>query len=200
MCTGPRRRFWTGVDAGPPRGPRYPPPVATTRPRRAPASVTGGRRRTRRRARPRRRARGRPDLAERQQRSNGASGETQTPEGRHRRRHAAKPAAPRASPPGDDAPAARPDGPDRDPPPGGRRGRPPPADRRRDGLPPRRRRPASSASRPTPASPTTAAASGSARCEVDIGVGMFGQAVARDEVVVTGDYPADPSFVHFPDA
>ncbi|HET9345002.1 MAG TPA: GAF domain-containing protein [Candidatus Limnocylindrales bacterium] len=35
---------------------------------------------------------------------------------------------------------------------------------------------------------------------VDIGVGMFGQAVARGEIVVTGDYPADPSFVHFPDA
>jgi hypothetical protein len=29
---------------------------------------------------------------------------------------------------------------------------------------------------------------------------MFGQAVARDEIVVTGDYPADPSFVHFPGA
>ena len=36
--------------------------------------------------------------------------------------------------------------------------------------------------------------------KVDIGVGMFGQAVARDEVVVTADYPADPSFVHFPGA
>ena len=32
---------------------------------------------------------------------------------------------------------------------------------------------------------------------VDIGVGMFGRAVARDEVVMTGDYAADPSFVHF---
>ena len=36
--------------------------------------------------------------------------------------------------------------------------------------------------------------------QVDIGVGMFGRAVAQGEVVVTGDYPADPSFVHFPDA
>jgi PAS domain S-box-containing protein len=35
---------------------------------------------------------------------------------------------------------------------------------------------------------------------VDLGVGMFGQAVARGEVVITGDYPEDPSFVHFPDA
>ncbi|HEX5014501.1 MAG TPA: GAF domain-containing protein [Candidatus Limnocylindrales bacterium] len=35
---------------------------------------------------------------------------------------------------------------------------------------------------------------------VDIGVGMFGTAVAEGEVQVTGDYPADPSFVHFPDA
>jgi PAS domain S-box-containing protein len=32
---------------------------------------------------------------------------------------------------------------------------------------------------------------------VDIGVGMFGRAVANDEVVMTGDYAADPSFVHF---
>ena len=33
-----------------------------------------------------------------------------------------------------------------------------------------------------------------------LGVGMFGTAVAEGEVQVTGDYPADPSFVHFPDA
>ncbi|HET9520421.1 MAG TPA: GAF domain-containing protein, partial [Candidatus Limnocylindrales bacterium] len=36
--------------------------------------------------------------------------------------------------------------------------------------------------------------------KVDIGVGMFGRAVADGQVVVTGDYQADPSFVHFPDA
>jgi PAS domain S-box-containing protein len=36
--------------------------------------------------------------------------------------------------------------------------------------------------------------------KVDIGIGMFGRAVADGVVVATGDYPADPSFVHFPDA
>jgi PAS domain S-box-containing protein len=36
--------------------------------------------------------------------------------------------------------------------------------------------------------------------KVDPGVGMFGRAVAEREVVVTGDYQNDPSFIHFPDA
>ncbi|MDX6585476.1 MAG: hypothetical protein QOI10_4660, partial [Solirubrobacterales bacterium] len=36
--------------------------------------------------------------------------------------------------------------------------------------------------------------------KVEIGVGMFGRAVAEGVVVSTGDYPADPSFVHFPEA
>ena len=36
--------------------------------------------------------------------------------------------------------------------------------------------------------------------KVDIGVGMFGRAVAEGEVTVTGDYQSDTSFVHFPDA
>ena len=36
--------------------------------------------------------------------------------------------------------------------------------------------------------------------KLEVGVGMFGRAVATGEVVSTGDYPADPSFVHFSDA
>ncbi len=36
--------------------------------------------------------------------------------------------------------------------------------------------------------------------KLEVGVGMFGRAVAAGEVVTTGDYPNDPSFVHFPDA
>ena len=36
--------------------------------------------------------------------------------------------------------------------------------------------------------------------KVDVGVGMFGRAVADGIVVSTGNYPRDPSFVHFPDA
>jgi PAS domain S-box-containing protein len=36
--------------------------------------------------------------------------------------------------------------------------------------------------------------------KVEIGVGLFGRAVAEGVVVSTADYPADPSFVHFPEA
>jgi PAS domain S-box-containing protein len=36
--------------------------------------------------------------------------------------------------------------------------------------------------------------------KVDSGVGMFGRSVAAGVVVSTGDYPADESFVHFPEA
>ncbi|HSL34650.1 MAG TPA: GAF domain-containing protein, partial [Candidatus Limnocylindrales bacterium] len=36
--------------------------------------------------------------------------------------------------------------------------------------------------------------------KLEVGIGMFGRAVATGEVVSTGDYPSDPSFVHFPDA
>lgn len=36
--------------------------------------------------------------------------------------------------------------------------------------------------------------------KIDVGIGMFGRAVADGQVVVTGDYPNDPSFIHFPDA
>ena len=36
--------------------------------------------------------------------------------------------------------------------------------------------------------------------KVEIGVGLFGRAVADGVVVSTADYPADPSFVHFPEA
>ena len=36
--------------------------------------------------------------------------------------------------------------------------------------------------------------------KVDIGVGMFGRAVADGVVVSTGNYPVDTSFTHFPDA
>ncbi len=36
--------------------------------------------------------------------------------------------------------------------------------------------------------------------QVDLGVGMFGRAVADGVVVSTGDYPEDTSFRHFPDA
>jgi PAS domain S-box-containing protein len=36
--------------------------------------------------------------------------------------------------------------------------------------------------------------------KLDLGVGMFGRAVAEGRVVVTGDYLADASFIHFPDA
>jgi PAS domain S-box-containing protein len=36
--------------------------------------------------------------------------------------------------------------------------------------------------------------------KVDVGVGMFGRAVAEGIVTSTGDYPTDPSFVHFPGA
>ena len=35
---------------------------------------------------------------------------------------------------------------------------------------------------------------------LEVGVGLFGQAVASGEVASTGDYPNDPSFVHFPEA
>ena len=35
---------------------------------------------------------------------------------------------------------------------------------------------------------------------LEVGVGMFGRAVASGEVVATADYPNDPSFVHFADA
>jgi GAF domain-containing protein len=33
--------------------------------------------------------------------------------------------------------------------------------------------------------------------KVDVGVGMFGAAVAERKTMLTGDYPSDPSFVHF---
>src|SRR6185369_17819705 len=36
--------------------------------------------------------------------------------------------------------------------------------------------------------------------KVEPGVGMFGRAVAERRIQVTGDYPSDPSFVHFPGA
>jgi PAS domain S-box-containing protein len=36
--------------------------------------------------------------------------------------------------------------------------------------------------------------------KVEIGVGLFGRAVAEGVVVSTADYPSDPSFVHFPEA
>ncbi len=36
--------------------------------------------------------------------------------------------------------------------------------------------------------------------KVEPGVGLFGRAVAERRIHVTGDYPADPSFVHFPGA
>jgi PAS domain S-box-containing protein len=36
--------------------------------------------------------------------------------------------------------------------------------------------------------------------KVDVGVGMFGRAVAEGRPVVTGDYQNDRSFIHFPDA
>ena len=36
--------------------------------------------------------------------------------------------------------------------------------------------------------------------KVEVGVGMFGRPSPSGEVGVTGDYPTDPSFVHFPDA
>ena len=62
------------------------------------------------------------------------------------------------------------------------------------------RRPGSCGSPTTPASPTTAAATGSARIKVEVGTGMFGRAVAEGRVIVTGDYQSDTSFVHFPEA
>jgi PAS domain S-box-containing protein len=36
--------------------------------------------------------------------------------------------------------------------------------------------------------------------QLEVGVGLFGRAVATGEVTWTGDYPNDPSFVHFADA
>ena len=36
--------------------------------------------------------------------------------------------------------------------------------------------------------------------QLEVGVGMFGRAVATGQVVSTGDYPKDANFVHFPDA
>ena len=97
-------------------------------------------------------------------------------------------------------PRACPVAPDGDPRAGRRGGRPPARQRRRDGLPARRDDRDPSLRHGRRASPTTAAGRGSAPSASTSAIGMFGMAAASGEVVVTGDYPTDPSFVHFPDA
>ena len=62
------------------------------------------------------------------------------------------------------------------------------------------RRRASSGSPPTPGSPTTAAGRGSARSGSTSASACSARPSPRARSSVTGDYPADPSFVHFPDA